>query len=131
MNDGGWVLDASALIAAMRGEPGESVVRERLAEAWISAVNLSEVVAKLQDHGVPDAVIDESLAELALHVTPFDEDQAITGGKLRRATREAGLSLGDRACLALAKSLGATALTTDRAWRGIAVAVAVEIEVVR
>jgi PIN domain nuclease of toxin-antitoxin system len=129
VNDGGWVLDASALIAAMRGEPGESVVRERLAQARISAVNLSEVVAKLQDHGVPDSVIDESLAELALDVTPFDEDQAMTGGKLRRATRNAGLSLGDRACLALAKSLGAIALTTDRAWREVGGDV--EIELIR
>ncbi|MBA3812798.1 MAG: type II toxin-antitoxin system VapC family toxin [Caulobacteraceae bacterium] len=111
----------------MRGEPGAEAVRERLAVARISAVNLSEVVAKLQDHGVPDAAIADSLAELALDVVAFDEDQAIDAGKLRRATRHAGLSLGDRACLALARSLAATALTTDRAWEKAAADARVEL----
>ncbi|MEO7026776.1 MAG: PIN domain-containing protein, partial [Caulobacteraceae bacterium] len=71
------------------------------------------------DHRVPDTAIDNSPSELPLHVVAFDEDQAIGAGKLRRATRGAGLSLGDRACLALARSLDATALTTDRAWEKV------------
>ena len=85
---------------------------ELLDEAQISAVNLSEVVAKLQDRGVPDAEIDEILIDLDLRGAPFDTDQAVRAGKLRAMTRGQGLSLGDRACLALAASTGATALTT-------------------
>lgn len=116
MSDRLYVLDASALLAAMLREPGADYVQHRLGEARISAVNLSEVVAKLQDRGVPDDVVEESLAELDLLVVPFDAEQALVAGRLRGATKAAGLSLGDRACLALAAVLGATAITTDKAW---------------
>jgi len=123
---GVYVLDASALLAAMLGEPGAERVREVLSEARVGTVNLSEVVAKLQDHGVPDPVIDESLEDLGLVVVPFDAAQAVRAGKLRGITRAAGLSLGDRACLALAGEIGGIALTTDRAWNAIRVGVAIE-----
>jgi PIN domain nuclease of toxin-antitoxin system len=111
-----YVLDASALLALLLGEPGAEAVVDLLPAAVIGAVNLSEVVAKLQDRGVPDAEIERDLAELDLPVIPFDEGQAMAAGKLRARTRSLGLSLGDRACLTLAMARGAAAVTTDRAW---------------
>jgi len=122
-----YVLDASALLAAMLQERGAQQVEGKLADARIGAVNLSEVVAKLQERGVPDDVIDDSLAELDLIVVPFDAEQAIMAGKLRRGTRAAGLSLGDRACLALAAILEATAITTDGAWRDLKLPIEIEL----
>ncbi len=116
-----YVLDASALLAVMLGEPGADAVNAVLNRAKIGAVNLSEVVAKLQERGVPDGAIDQSLADLDLTVISFDQDQAIRAGKLRLPTRGAGLSLGDRACLAVAGSLGAIAITTDQAWAKLSV----------
>jgi PIN domain nuclease of toxin-antitoxin system len=127
VSEGPIILDASALIAAMRGEPGAERVRAVFDAAVIGAVNLAEVVAKLQDKGVPDAVIDDALAQLALPVVAFDEAQAVRSGKLRRQTRAAGLSLGDRACLALAEALDGVALTTDRAWTNATVDARIEL----
>jgi len=111
----------------MLNERGAAAVESRLAEARIGAVNLSEVVAKLQERGVPDEVIEESLADLDLFIVPFDAEQAILTGRLRRDTRAAGLPLGDRACLALAMILGATAVTTDTAWTNPKLSVEVEL----
>lgn len=122
-----YVLDASALLAAMLQERGAQHVQDRLVDARIGAVNLSEVVAKLQERGVPDDVVEESLAELNLIIVPFDAEQAVMAGKLRRDTRAAGLSLGDRACLALAVMLGAIAITTDSAWRNLTLPVEIEL----
>lgn len=116
-----YVLDASALLAIMLGESGADAVHAVLDRAKIGAVNLSEVVAKLQERGVPDDAIDQSLADLDLAIVPFDQDQAMRAGKLRLATRGAGLSLGDRACLAVADALGAIAITTDQAWSKLAI----------
>lgn len=105
----------------MLGETGADAVHAVLDRAKIGAVNLSEVVAKLQERGVPDDAIDQSLADLDLTIVPFDQDQAVRAGKLRLATRYAGLSLGDRACLALAGALDAAAITTDQAWAKLSI----------
>jgi PIN domain nuclease of toxin-antitoxin system len=121
-----YVLDASALLAIMLGESGADAVHAVLDRAKIGAVNLSEVVAKLQERGVPDDAIDQSLADLDLTVVPFDQDQAMLAGKLRLVTRHAGLSLGDRACLAVATSLGAVAITTDQAWTKLRIKVEIK-----
>lgn len=122
-----YVLDASALLAALFAEPGAEAVDTVLADSVISAVNFSEVVAKLIERGVPNEEASASLAELDLTVVPFDQRQAEIAGRLRGATRAAGLSLGDRSCLALAVSLSARAVTTDRAWAGIEVGIAVDV----
>jgi PIN domain nuclease of toxin-antitoxin system len=111
-----FVLDASAVICLIRNEPGAGVVIAALPESCISAVNLSEVVAKMCELGMDEALIATVLDPLKLRVSPFDASQAHASGMLRPLTRALGLSLGDRACLALAANLGATALTTDRAW---------------
>jgi ribonuclease VapC len=113
------ILDASALLALLQGEPGADVVEGVLLRAVMSAVNLSEVVAKLTEHGMPPAAARAALEGLPIDVRPFDREAAYTAGELRPLTRSAGLSLGDRACLALAMRLGVTALTADRAWAAL------------
>lgn len=121
-----FVLDASALLALFQAEPGSDRIAEILEKAVISAVNLAEVVAKLQDAGMPDHRIRANIADLNLPVAVFDDGAAIESGLLRAATRSAGLSLGDRSCLELAISLGATAVTTDRAWQRLTPGIAIE-----
>ena len=110
------VLDASAVLAVLKAEAGSPVVEEALPESIICAVNLSEVVAKLTDGGMPESAIEDALRSLPLKVIALDETQAYAVGVLRASTRPAGLSLGDRACLNLARSRGLTAITADRAW---------------
>lgn len=112
------VLDASAVLAYLLGEPGEELVGEVLERGLgvISAVNLSEVGAKLADGAMSHPEIEEVLAGLDLRLVPFDREQALASAWLRGPTRPLGLSLGDRACLALAEHLSLPVLTTDRAW---------------
>jgi ribonuclease VapC len=122
------VLDASALLALLNGESGSEHVAGVIVDgAAISAVNLAEVVTKLSEIGMPEALIHEVLDSLGLEIIDFDFEQAYQVGLLRPLTRHAGLSLGDRACLALAKQLGLPALTTDRIWERLAIGVIVQI----
>ena len=123
----GAVLDSSALLCLLNGEVGAERVAEALPSAAIGAVNLAEIVAKLREKGLSAEEADEVLGGLHLDVRPFTAAQAAATGHLRPATRSLGLSLGDRACLALAAELGAVALTTDRGWAGADVGVAVEV----
>ena len=116
------VLDASAVLAVLHGEPGGEEVERRLEEggdARIGAVNLSEVVAKLAERGVPLVEVREAVGSLALAVVPFEEELAYLSGALRPETRGRGLSFGDRACVALARAEGAKALTMERSWEGL------------
>jgi ribonuclease VapC len=121
------VLDASALLAVLRAEPGAERVEPRLEGVRIGAVNLSEVVAKLIDDGVPEAEIRRAIGRLELDVHDFDARHAYLAGLLREGTRGLGLSLGDRACLALAQSLDAPALTADRSWSRLDLGIAIEV----
>jgi ribonuclease VapC len=120
------VLDASALLAHLRDEPGADVVAEAIASgAVISTVNLAEVFSHVADRGEdPEKLAAEltqsGLLDGAITVEPFTVADAIDAGRLRPLTRDAGLSLGDRACLALARRLDAPALTADTDWQGIA-----------
>lgn len=120
-------MDASALLALLNGEHGADVVADALPHGIISAVNLSEVIAKLCEAGVPEKTISRALQPLGLSVVPFDEEQSYEAGLMRNATRNKGLSLGDRACLTLAKKSGLPALTTDKAWSGLSVGVNVKV----
>ncbi len=110
------VLDASAILVLLNDEPGAAEVAQALEDAAVSAVNLSEVVAKLLEAGMPRAEAEDVLGGLGLDVRPFDEGATWAAAALRAGTRKAGLSLGDRACLALARDLGVPALTADSAW---------------
>ena len=77
------ILDASAILALLNAEPGASVVADAVSDAAISAVNLSEVVAKLVDDGMPSNAISDSLRILELDVITFDAEQAYESGLLR------------------------------------------------
>jgi ribonuclease VapC len=111
-----FVLDASALLAHLRGEPGGDMVADRLDNGAICAVNWTEVVQKLVDDGMSDGTIRAALDGIPAAVLTFDVALADEAGRLRRGTRDRGLSLGDRACLALARREGLPVLTADRAW---------------
>jgi PIN domain nuclease of toxin-antitoxin system len=121
------VIDASALLALLNAEPGEDIVTEALPGGAISAVNLSEVIAKLCDAGMPEKAIRRALQPLGLEVVPFDEEQSYQAGLLRTVTQDTGISLGDRACLNLAKMREAIALTADKAWSRLSVGVTVKV----
>jgi PIN domain nuclease of toxin-antitoxin system len=121
------VFDASALLALLNGEPGASRVQARLPQAVIGAVNLSEVLAKLIDAGMPENAAAASVAALGLRIIDFDESLARSAAALRPATRKLGLSFGDRACLAVAHRLGCPALTADRAWNRLQLGVQVVV----
>ena len=121
------VLDASALLALMRAEEGADRVASVIDHAVIGAVNLAEVTSKLVREQIAIEVVREWVDALELDVRAFDRELAHAAGALLPATRPRGLSLGDRACLALARALGAPALTMDRAWRGVDVGVAIEV----
>lgn len=110
------VLDSSAVIAFVCRESGADVVGKHLPGATISAVNLAEVFSKSADKGVSLEQLKWMVDGLRLNVVNFDEPAAFVVGSLREATRIAGLSLGDRACLGLGFSLGEAVLTTEQRW---------------
>jgi PIN domain nuclease of toxin-antitoxin system len=118
------VLDASALLAYLHEEPGADAVADAIAGGVvISTVNLAEVFSYSADRGANPAKLAAKLTQTgllngAITVEPFTTADAIDAARLRPLTRDAGLSLGDRACLALARRLGAPALTADAAWQG-------------
>lgn len=114
------VLDASALLALLNREPGyEQVIRAIADGAAVSTVNLAEVVTKLSDRGAMEGEIRAALDALRLEVLAFDGELAYQTGLLRPPTRQAGLSLGDRACLALGRVLGLSVITAERGWVGL------------
>jgi ribonuclease VapC len=124
-----YVLDASALLALLNAEQGSDLVQDRLPQSIVSAVNLAEVVTRLSILGMPEKAIRETMDLLALEIFAFDENQAFEAGFLSIYTRPLGLSFGDRACLALARSIQAVAVTADRAWKELEIGV--EIELIR
>jgi PIN domain nuclease of toxin-antitoxin system len=91
-----YVLDASAVLAFLNRETGTERVAEILADAVISSVNLSEIITKLVEIGVPEQEIQQVLHYLSCEIVPFDEDGAWYVARLRPLTRHLGLSLGDR-----------------------------------
>ncbi len=126
-----YALDASALLCLFNREAGQDRVHAALTESVVSAVNYSEVIAKLVERGGAIAAVSRALDHLHLTIVEFDRVQAIEAGALRKATRQAGLSFGDRSCLALAKSRGLIALTADQAWAHLDDAAGVKVELVR
>jgi ribonuclease VapC len=129
-----FVLDASAVLALLNNETGAERVAQCLAQGQapgcaISAVNLAEVLTKLIDRGVPAEIAAKLLQDLELAVVSVDETAALAIAGLRSATRSFGLSLGDRACLALAQAIKAKVLTADRPWAQLELGV--EIELIR
>lgn len=126
-----YVLDASTLLCLLFDEPGADKVEAVLHGAMIGVANYAEVIGKLIDKGHSAEAAIADLAELDLDIVALDRKQSEIAGALRVATRQAGLSLGDRACLALARATNRTALTADRAWAGIAEQAGIAVALVR
>jgi ribonuclease VapC len=120
-----FVLDASAFLAYLHNEPGSSVVEMALLQgAAMSVVNWIEVLSKVADRGDDPQVLVQDLETQGLlgqnlelvAVTPTD---ALAIAQLRLLTKSTGLSLGDRACIALGQRLELPVLTADRVWVGL------------
>ena len=127
----GVVLDASALLALLLGAPGAERVASVLHGATMSTVNLAEVVGHYTKQGAGAADIRLMLSGLPLSIAPFDEEMAYQVGFMRPAGEKVGLSLGDRACLILARERKMPALSADHAWTKIANECGVEVELIR
>ncbi|MSP89531.1 MAG: PIN domain-containing protein [Alphaproteobacteria bacterium] len=125
-----FVLDASAILALIFREPGAGDVERALPDAMMSTVNLTEVVARLCDRGMPIVQVEQVMAGLPLTLVPFTRSIALAAGFLRREIKPFGLSLGDRACLATARTAGRPALTADSAWQRLKLT-GVEVQVIR
>jgi PIN domain nuclease of toxin-antitoxin system len=114
------VLDASVLLALLNGEPGsDKLTPELLHDAVSSTVNLAEVQGKLVDKGVPTDDAWEATNSPLREAVPFSAEQAKLAGNLIVQTRSLGLSLGDRACLALGLTLKAPVYTADKSWKNL------------
>lgn len=121
------VLDASCVLAYLFSETGRERAEVCLAIGVISAVNVTEIVGKQIDKGLDPKMASDRYEGLNLSVRIFDEETAILAGQLRAATAHRGLSLGDRACLALAIRENATAVTADRKWADLKVGCRIEL----
>ena len=125
------VLDASALVAFFRDEEGTGAVAKRLSGASITTMNLAEVADALSRRGVEPRETFDAASQLRLEVVDVDAALAQLASELYLPTRRAGLSLGDRMCLALAKRSGRPALTSDRGWRDLPNDLGIEVELFR
>jgi ribonuclease VapC len=123
------VLDASVLLAHIRREPGSEGIAEVAPDSVMSAVNVAEVISKLAEEGLALEQIDEIVFRYGFEVLPFDEELARQTGALRPTTKQLGLSLGDRACLALAQREALPALTADKNWAKLDIGI--DIRVIR
>ena len=127
----GAVLDASALLAMLLGEPGGEKVKAALDGALLCAVNLAEIVSHYAKLGASRPDIEAMLQPLPIRVVPVDAALSYEAGMLRPLTLPDGLSLGDRYCLALAKREGIPALTAERRWPDVAAAADVTVDLIR
>lgn len=111
------VLDASAILAFVLGEDGTATAKEAIdGGSVVSAVNHSEVVSKLIESIGDEVALEDALGFLTYEIVDFDADLAVRTARLRPLTRTLGLSLGDRACLALALREDLPVVTADRQW---------------
>jgi ribonuclease VapC len=128
VNSSKVVLDASAILALIYAEAGsERLTPELLTNALVSSVNLAEVHSKLVAKGWDVERAWQDCTGIANEVQPFSAEQAKTAGALTLATRSLGLSLGDRACLALALSFQASVYTADRSWKNLKLGIQVHV----
>ena len=122
------VLDASAMLAVLHHEPGsEKLTPKLLSNAVGSTVNVAEVYTKLVVRGGdPDEAWEDALSAIQ-EPMPFTVEQARIVGGLVAKTRALGLSLGDRACLALGIALQAAVYTADRSWKNLNLGVRIHV----
>jgi ribonuclease VapC len=114
-----YVQDASAILALLNRETGCELVEAMLPHAIVSAVNLAEVCRKLTVAGMSRQDVQDVVSLLGLTIIPFDEESAFLDGEIHRNTQLVELSLGDRACLLLARQTDRVAITADRVWKNV------------
>ena len=110
------VFDASALLAVILAEPGSDIAMLHMRGSCVSAINVVEVIQRMDDHGVAADAVLQQLARLEIEIIPFEVTQAPSVAELRAITKHKGVSLADRVCLALAKARNMPVFTTDRVW---------------
>lgn len=122
------VLDASVLLAVLNGEPGaDRLTPQLLNVATSSTVNLAEVQSKLVSRGVdPEDAWKATLSPIR-EAAAFTDEQAKIAGSLVARTSPFGLSLGDRACLALGIALKAPVYTADRSWKNLKLGIRIHV----
>jgi ribonuclease VapC len=122
------VLDASALLVVLNGEPGaDKLTPQLLNAATSSTVNLAEVQSKLVSRGIdPEDAWGATLSPIR-DATAFTDEQAKIAGSLVAQTSSLGLSLGDRACLALGIALKAPVYTADRLWKNLKLGIRIHV----
>jgi len=123
------VLDSSAVLALLQSERGSVVVASVIGGALLSTVNLAEIYTKLVLKGLGGRPMWDSILSLRCEICPLTQEQGRLTGELAATTKPYGLSLGDRACLALAIEHKARAYTTDRSWKKLSLGI--EVEVIR
>ncbi len=121
------VLDASALLAYLHQEPGWEEIQTVIGESCIGAVNWCEVAQKAKRKGLAVEKVRSLLDDIGLVIAPFSAEQAELAAHLWEKTRQHGLSLADRACLALAMERQAPVLTADRTWAELGLAVEIRL----
>lgn len=111
-----YVIDASALLAMLWNEDGAKIVEDNIENSILSSVNLAEIYSKMSDRNIDINQAKQLLESLGFGIFNFDSNQALLCAKLRINTKEFGLSLGDRACMALAIQENLPIITADRIW---------------
>ncbi|MDB9526981.1 type II toxin-antitoxin system VapC family toxin [Oscillatoria sp. CS-180] len=129
----GFVLDASALLAWLFGEPGRQHITKALTKGClIASVNWCEVLQKANGRGIAQERLygdleDKQILDGALTITSFDEELAKRAATLHPQTQSLGLSLGDRACLALGMSKNLLVITANKVWAELDLPVEVQL----
>jgi ribonuclease VapC len=119
------VLDASALLVLLQKEPGWENIASQIAQSAMSGVNWSEVIQKTLARGGDVVLVRLGIEALGISLIPFTSEDAEQAAQLWLQAKH--LSLGDRACLALALRLGVPALTADKIWEKLEVGVEVKL----
>ncbi len=122
------VMDTSALLAYLWKEPGEARIAHLLTSGrcLLGAANLAELIGKITERGLPASEVPVLVDSLNVEIVPLTRQQAELAGILRLTTRHLGLSLGDRACLALARTLGGKVITADHPWQSLDLGIDIE-----
>ncbi|WP_342267542.1 type II toxin-antitoxin system VapC family toxin [Candidatus Tisiphia endosymbiont of Empis tessellata] len=111
-----FLLDTSAIIALLKQESGYKILEDVIASSALSSVNLSELVSVLTRSNIKENEIDTIITDIVPDIIPFSESISIKAGKLISLTKDYGLSLGDRACIATGSYYNMEIYTTDKIW---------------
>jgi PIN domain nuclease of toxin-antitoxin system len=126
------VLDASAVLAFLLAEPGATQVEDAIdAGALLSSINLAEIMTRLVRDGIDPGEAAQILSELPVTIVACGRSTALAAGALLKETRALGLSLGDRACLALAREQARPVLTADQAWTRLPPGLGISVKLIR